>query len=228
MLLTAYKSVRTLTFTDTFSAGSLNANVWMVTTGPSPSTAGEANGSFVANAVSLSQGCLQLSLTQNSVCSLGGQISTANTFGYGLYEFDVRPGSTSTTPTGVGTSVSGGVSGAINFINNSNTEIDIEVQGQSPNELDVTTWQTLANSQSSVSYLNRLSDAERTLAFLWLPTSVSFFVDGLCLHVHSIVVPTQPAPIVLNHWGTNSANVGGLKTVGTRYAYCTAVRFYAN
>lgn len=228
MLLNEYKSTRTLTFSDTFAAGTLDANVWMVTVGPSPNTAGEANGSFVANAVSLSQGCLQLVLTQNSVCSLGGQVSTANTFGYGLYEFDLRAGSTSATPTGVGSSVSGGVTGAFNFVNNSNTEIDIEVQGQSPNELDLTTWQTVANSQSSLSYLNRLSDAERTFAFLWLSDSVSFFVDGLKLHTHSIVVPTQPAPIILNHWGTNSAGFGGIKTASTRYAYCTGVRFYAN
>lgn len=229
MNLSEYRSAHTLTFNDNFDQGSLNTNAWAISVGPSPVAGGGANGSFTSNSVSLSLGCLQLRLTQNTTFGLGGEVSTTNTFSYGLFEWTARLASTATTPTGVGEPKSGGVSSGFIFVNDSETELDVELQGQFPYQAEFTTFHELANVQTTAVHLDRVCDGFKRYSILWLPGSVSYYVSDLLVAVHTDDVPSTPANIFMNHWATNSDSFGGVRTTGVqRYAYYTNARHYAN
>src|ERR1700693_1776556 len=71
------------TFSETFSTGTLNTSVWLVSSGNWP---GNFNTMSPAS-ISLSQGMLSIQLTQSSTGSQGGEIYTRQTYGYGTYEW---------------------------------------------------------------------------------------------------------------------------------------------
>jgi endo-1,3-1,4-beta-glycanase ExoK len=120
------------TFKDDFNTGVLNTNVWIVSNWNAP-----RGGVFRPANIDLSQGLLRISLTQTEnsddpISSVGGEIQIKATFGYGTYEWTMRMSSTSPTKHGYGQVTSGQVSSGFTFINNSQTEIDWEVEGQYP------------------------------------------------------------------------------------------------
>jgi endo-1,3-1,4-beta-glycanase ExoK len=127
-------------FSHTFSSGILDASKWLASDEPAPGRISGINqGSFIPSNVDLSKGllCLKLQQQQGSsgVISIGGQIQSLETFGYGTYEWTMRASSTSATPNGSGLVVSGQISSGFIFVNNSQTEIDFEIEGQTPRHL---------------------------------------------------------------------------------------------
>lgn len=205
-------------FTDDFSGGVLNSSLWVIDTGNAPGRSSVNIGSFSASHVDLSQGMLDLKLTQSSsggvVTSIGAEVRSVNTYGYGTYEWVYRASTTATTPNGAGSSVSGSDSGGFIFINNSQTEIDFEVEGQFPTRLELTNWATTANKQYSPYTMANASDAFHTYKFVWAPSQITYYLDGVQISVHSLAVPSTPAYILMNHWGTNSSSFGGVASPG--------------
>jgi len=181
-----------------------------------------------------------LKLTQErrggSVISRGGEISTQQTYHYGTYEWRVRFTSTAISPlSSEGSNVSGNVGAGFIYVNNSETEIDFEVQGQYPDQLGMSSWLNPDTSQdptwpddlehSSV-VTPGLSAEFRTYKFVWGQDSIEYYMDGVLLLTHTTHVPSVPAYFMVNHWGTNSSNFGGAATIGVdRYLFIDWVRY---
>lgn len=226
------------TVNSSFSSGALNSSLWIATNGVAPgSVAGVNSGSFVPGNLDFSHGmmCMKMNQTVNpagGVLSTGAEIRSLQTYGYGIYSFTMRMASTSATPTGVGSVVSGSDSGAFTFINNSETEIDIEYLGNNPNNIWLTNWfNPTPTSAPTLEQFDEpaivgLADGFHTYTIIWSPGQVQWYIDGKLMTTHTKNVPCKPAYIMLNFWGTNQTSWGGLATPGvTRYFYVSNVTF---
>jgi Glycosyl hydrolases family 16/Chitobiase/beta-hexosaminidase C-terminal domain len=217
------------TYQTTFS----NLTDWTATNAAGPV---EGGGSFSSAFASTSSGMLQLKLTQDGTTagSVGSEVSYTGplSFGVGAYEWSMRASSTSATPTGAGAAASGSVSAGFTFFNNSQTEIDtIEIEGQTPNLLEFTNWNTLSHSDASTATATFTPDAGFHLyRSVWTSTEVDYYVDGIlqAQHTASAAIPTHAAPPFVNHWGTNSATFGGISTPGTRYLYANSFKYWTS
>ena len=134
---------------DDFTGTSLDASRWTNAEEQAPGyIPGNHRGFYDPNNVSVQNGYLVIRLTQQTalvdgvsgVESLGGLVYTEDTFRYGTYEWRVRMSSTSASPTGQGSPVSGSVSAGFNYINNSETEVDFEFSGHLPGWLWMVNW----------------------------------------------------------------------------------------
>lgn len=226
------------TFSDDFAVGKLDTSKWIASNWKAPGNKPGLNaGTFSPANLDFSQGMLCIKLTQTkgqqvAVNSSGGEIQSKDVFGYGTYTFVMRVGSTATTPTGPGKVVSGSDSGGFTFINNSQTELDIEFLGDTPGSIWLTNWNNAkllkkpVDKQASQVSSNKLADAFYTYTIVWTPGQVVWYLNGARLATHTKKVPTAPAHILINHWGTNSNDWGGQATVGvTRYLYVKSVSF---
>jgi hypothetical protein len=118
------------------------------------------------------------------------------------------------------------VTGLFNFVNNSQTEIDFEIEGQSTGTLEMTNWAGTANKTGTTQAEAGMDTAFHTYKFVWMPDHIDYYFDGSLISTHSTNIPNTPAPILLNHWGTNSASFGGVASVGTtRWMYVSSVKF---
>ena len=218
-------------FSDTFSTGSLDPSKWLASNEPAPGNISGVNyGSFVSSNVDLSKGtlCLRLQQHQGSsgIMSTGGQIQSLTTYGYGTYEWVMRASSTSSTPTGAGSVVSGQISAGFSFVNNSQTEIDFEIEGQNPDTVWMTNWTSTTQKQYSSVFLASPDAGFHHYKFVWAPGKIDFYIDGVLVSTHTLNVPSAAAYIMINHWGTNSTGWGGLATVGVeRYLYVSSFNF---
>jgi endo-1,3-1,4-beta-glycanase ExoK len=187
-------------------------------------------GSFVPGNVDLSKGmlCLKLQQQQGSsgVMSVGGELQSLTTYGYGTYEWVMRASSTSSTPTGTGTVVSGQISAGFSFVNNSQTEIDFEIEGQNPNTVWMTNWISTSQKQYSSVFLASPDANFHHYKFVWVPGKIDYYVDGKLVSTHTSNIPSSPAYIMINHWGTNSTGWGGPATIGVqRYLWISSFTY---
>jgi len=218
-------------FSDSFNTGRLDTSKWMASNSPAPGNISGVNyGSFIPANVDLSKGMLCLKLQQQQgptgVQSVGAEIQSITTFGYGTYEWVMRVSSTSPSPTGAGSVVSGQVSGAFTFVNNSQTEIDFEVEGQNPNTLWLTNWISVTQKQYSNVVVPSPQNGFHHFKFIWAPGKIDFYLDGKFVSRHTANVPKAPAYILINHWGTNSKGWGGKATLGVqRYLYISSFKY---
>jgi beta-glucanase (GH16 family) len=221
------------TFKDTFSGDTLDKSKWIVDTGKAPGNiAGINNSTLSAENVDLSTGMLRLKLTQNVsgglATSIGSEIRSKQLFGYGTYVWVARAASTSPTPHGDGAAVSGTVFDVFNFINDSETEIDFEYQGQSPSTLEMTNYSTVSHSQSSSTAVSGADSSFHEYKFVWGAGKIEFLVDGTLVSTHTEHVPSAPAAVLINLWGTNSNRFGGMATDGaTSYLYVSSFSYTA-
>src|SRR5271156_2868516 len=206
--------------------------------------------------------CLCLTLNQPSAgASTGGEIlSAASLFastglgGYGTYEFLVRFGSTSTTPTGTGTAVSGSVSSTF-LLSQSNSgttgyvEIDApECEGQHPTWAEYDIWfnsDSSGNTEPSGGNFVSQGAGEDTYlvvptlvtgfnyyGFVWAAGSIKFYLNGVYQGECTTNIPVPGTggnvpSIDINHYGTNGTGWGGPATVGTsRYLYVQSVKYW--
>jgi beta-glucanase (GH16 family) len=212
------------TFTDNFA----NLNNWIVSNWGAP-----GGGQFKPDHVDVSTGMLRLIVTQDGTTagSVGGEVQSTQLFGYGRYDFVVRASSTSPTPNGSGSSVSGQITGCFNFVNDSETEIDApEIEGQNPLLLKFTNWHTTSENDHTVWPVSWPPEAGfHKYSFIWSAGRIEFLVDDVLVSTHTQYVPSAPAYIMFNHWGTNSTDWGGLATPEvTRYMYVKNVTFTPN
>ena len=213
------------TLTDNFSTGSLDRSKWLASNEPAPGSISGVNyGSFVPSNVDLTKGMLCLKLQQqhgsSGVMSVGGQIQSVVPYGYGTYEWIMRTSSTSSTPNGSGSRVSGQVSSGFTFINNSQTEIDYEIEGSHPDTVWMTNWTTINAKQYTSVPLTAPDAGFHSYKFVWTPGKIDFYLDGAFVSTHTVNIPSAPAYILVNHWGTNNTKWGGTATTGVeRYLY---------
>ncbi|MGH9503823.1 MAG: glycoside hydrolase family 16 protein [Terriglobales bacterium] len=223
--------VRPPAFNDTFSGGKLDTSKWIVDTGRAPGNiAGINNSTLNAENVDLSTGMLRLKLTQRVsgglATSIGSELRSKQLFGYGTYVWVARAASTSATPQGDGAAVSGTVFDVFNFIHDSETEIDFEYQGQSPSTLEMTNYSTVSHSQSSSTAVSGADSSFHEYKFVWSAGKIEFLVDGKLVSTHTEHVPSAPAAVLINLWGTNSSQFGGIATHGaTSYLYVSSFSF---
>jgi beta-glucanase (GH16 family) len=226
------------TFSDDFSAGKLDASKWEVATYKSPdSKPGLNSGVYVPESLDFSRRMLCIKVTQqrgpDNIRSYGGAIISKKRFGFGTYEFVMRMSSTSATPDGFGTAISGAISSGFVFYNNSESEIDLEFLGNE-NAIWITNWQN-ANPKNApsgdVKQTDKISNHFLAGEFhkyklIWAPTNVKVYIDGTLVASHNEHIPQSPAYVILQHRGTNSNEWGGTATVGvTRYMYVKSVNF---
>jgi len=226
-------------WTDTFQ--SFDTNRWIAVDGSAPGSNSVNTGAYESSNVALLQpGVLRLTLTQVAngagVNSYGALIQTRQTCGYGTYSWTMKMSSDSgcwDSSCG-GNAVSGSVSAGFIYVNNSQTEIDFEFQGQTPNSVYLVNWLNpkpstgpFSNQETFTQYtpFNPL-DGQHTYSFVWTRNKISYYVDGRLIVNHTTNVPTAPAYFMINHWGTNSSGWGGTATTGTtRYMYVTKASF---
>jgi endo-1,3-1,4-beta-glycanase ExoK len=219
------------TFRETFSGGTLDKTKWFIDTGRAPGNIPGINrGTLSAEHVDLSTGMLRLKLTQSVsgalATSTGAEIRSKQLFGYGTYTWLARAASTSATPRGAGSAVSGTVTDVFNFINDSETEIDIEYQGQSPSTLEMTNYSTVSHSQSTSTPVSGADSSFHEYKFVWSAGKIKFYLDGTLVSTHTEHIPSAPAAVLINLWGTNSTSFGGVATPGaTSYLYVSSFSY---
>lgn|SRR5574340_875943 len=223
---------------DSFNTGQLDTSRWVVATGQAPGYIPNQHiGYYEAGNVRLDSGMLSLTLTQISapvdtnpagVVSYGALIYTKAVCGYGTYSWTMKMSSTGICPTCVGPPVSGSVSAGFLYVNNSQTEIDFEFSANWANTLWLVNWLNpnpkLDPTASNETYTPwspfDSTSGFHTYKFVWSPGKISFYIDGIWIADHTTNVPTAPAYFMINHWGTDSPNWGGVATLGVmRYFY---------
>jgi beta-glucanase (GH16 family) len=158
--------------------------------------------------------------------SVGAEIRSKQLFGYGTYVWVARAASTSATPNGSGAAVSGSVTDVFNYMDNSQTEIDFEYEGQLPSTLEMTNYSGESNSQTSSTTVPDAAGSFHEYKFIWSAAKIEFYVDGTLVSTHTQHVPSAPAAALINLWGTNSKSFGGVATGGvTRYLYVSSFSF---
>ena len=219
------------TFSDNFSGKMLDATKWFVDTGRAPGNIpGKNIGTLNPKNIDLASGMLRLTLTQSLsdglATSEGAEIRSKQSFGYGSYVWVARAASTSGTPNGPGSAVSGTVTDFFNFINDSQTEIDFEYQGSSPSTLEMTNFSTVSNSQSTNTPVSGAESSFHEYRYVWRAARIEFYVDGKLVSTHTEHIPSSPAAVLINLWGTNSSSFGGVATDGvTRYLYVSSFSY---
>ena len=240
---------------DNFDGITLDETHWRILDELAPgSVTGEHASFYRASHAVVSGGFLSLVLTQENgtvddnpsgVISSGALVASKLTYGYGTYEWRMRLTSTATSPAGAGSCsadvLSGSVSAGFNFVNNSETEIDIEYSGHRPDLLYLANWHNLnplvdpQPGQSTFTALQaravlgrRQSWCEdfRTYKFVWEPTRITFFINDQWQAEHTTTLPHAAAYFMIVIRGTNVTSWGGSATLGTpRYLYVDWVRY---
>ncbi len=239
-------------WTVNFTGTSLNTHFWVIANGRAPGYIPcDHIGYFVPSHVQMGGGYLTLVLTQSvgtvdtctGIISDGAEIYTRKTYGYGTYQWTMRMSSTATTPTSSGTAVSGSVSAGFIYVDNSETEIDFEFPGyeeyvptgDDPSDtLYMVNWlnpspsSAPTDSEETYSTVSGLSVAVgfHTYKFVWQPGEIQYYVDGTLEATHTTNVPSAPAHFMMNHWGTDNVNWGGVATANvTRYFYIQSASY---
>ena len=107
--------------------------------------------------------------------------------------------------------VSGTIMAGFLYVNDSQTEIDVEQQGNLPGRFDLTNWTTTAAQQTSaVSGFD--SSVNHNFEIIWTPTSIEWWIDGNLVDTHTQNIPSAPSHFIFNLWGTNSPDWGGMAT----------------
>jgi endo-1,3-1,4-beta-glycanase ExoK len=229
-----------------FDGNSVNTDFWRVSNEPYGMATIENlhEGYFQPDRVSVNQGYLTVALTQengkvgtnqNGVISRGGEVETKAAYGYGTYEWRMRVSSTASSPTDTtGKVVSGQISSGFTYINNSQSELDFEVEGQFPDQAEMTTWHnthpstdpTEQDQTYSSAKISKMANEFKTYKAVWSANEVKYYIDDQLVADHTSHVPSVAAPVLINHWGTDSGDFGGLATVGTtRYLLIDWVRY---
>jgi hypothetical protein len=183
---------------------------WHKDVSPAP-----GGGTFVASNVQVDPDQVVLTLNEYSDGnSEGAEIATLTSFQYGTYTFTYWQDVVE----------SGSVASGFSYINNSQTEIDVEQTGQYPGTWYFTNWLTTARKQWSL-VGGYPATYEHTVKYVWVPGKITWYLDGTKVAVHTENIPSHPAPFLFNFWGTNSPLWGGVATPGTRHMIITGFSF---
>lgn len=208
-----------LDFYDFFDQGSLDTSKWVPSNWGAP-----GGGTFKPANIDFPFGMMRMKVSQSP--SVGAEICSKNLYGFGSYEWVFRPSSTAQKPDDPGQTVSGQISSGFTYVDNSVTELDFEVEGDNPNVMQFTTWKGDKTSQNSSAHMD--GSKFHRFRIEWDFGRVEYIIDDVLLATHTENVPTEPAQILFNHWGTNSQGWGGLATPGVdRWMHVKSIKFKA-
>jgi endo-1,3-1,4-beta-glycanase ExoK len=227
---------------ETFSSGKLDPSRWVVGDDRAVGTTSTNAGYYDPSNVQVTPGVLRLALRQvagtdaGTFISYGGMVRAKQPCGYGTYQWTMRMSSTASCPRSAcqGESVSGSVSAGFIYINNSETEIDFEFEGQDAKSVHLVNWLNVnpdkdPGDDEKTSYQHTPFDPIDRLhryKFIWTPGKISYYIDGKLIVEQTTNVPSAPAYFRINHWGTNNPHWGGSATAGTiRYMYITQASY---
>jgi beta-glucanase (GH16 family) len=212
--------VKEPTFIDNFSK--IDTTKWTISTWTAPGATPTHKGTFLAKNVSIVDGTLCLKLNQVAtaagVTSKGAEIASNEQFHYGTFEWEMRASSTALTPAAPGIPVSGSITGCFIYFDGAQTEIDFEMEGNERNNYtQLTSWvgESNPNEHTKVDSSAFLPhDGFHLYKFVWMPGKIEFYRDNVLIGTHTKVVPSLPAKIMMNHWGTDNINWGGKASIG--------------
>lgn len=221
----------TWTFTTDFTLQRELPVGWQASTWTAPGKNATHLGSWSPSNLSFSEMgvCLTLdqTTTMNGFASLGAEIFTQRKFGFGTFEWEMMASAdTSRQP------VSGSISGLFIYRDAATTEIDFEVEGNERHRWTQCTSWTHETSPNEHTKVTPVADAHLPhqqfcrYRFVWTPEKIEFYRDGALIATHTKVVPQLEAAIMINHWGTNSADWGGLATPNRpRHMYVKSFKY---
>jgi beta-glucanase (GH16 family) len=231
LVLLATAAFSQTAFTDKFDAGQLNHDIWFAQHGDAPDNKpGNRYGAFEPDQLDFSQGMIRLAVSQTfqgpKAVSRSSEIISQGLYGYGTYTFVMRMASTSPTHDGAAKVVSGSCSAAFLLWKNSLTEIDIEYLGNQPNSLFFSSWIDRNHKNTIEAHVGNVAEGMHKYDIVWKPGMVQWYLDGKLVATSTKFVPTHPATIRINHWGTHNPGWGGLATASTnRYMYVKSASF---
>lgn len=174
--------------------------------------------------------CLRLNqerLSDGTFTSSGAEIFTEGFFGYGIFEWEAMASADAAR-----NPVSGSITGLFIYRDQATTEIDFEMEGNERNHLTLcTSWvhEAKPNQHTKIEppSLTHLPHQQFCkYRFVWSPGQIEFWRDGELITTHKRVVPTQEARVMINHWGTNSVDWGGLATPNVeRFMYVKSFKY---
>jgi endo-1,3-1,4-beta-glycanase ExoK len=234
---------------DEFNSTTLDTARWSVGTA-NPAFWGRGpivKGGFASSNVSVANGYLTLKSTvtrskTNVYTGTGAEIFTKSGFRYGYYEARVRTASISSNPTIAGISKKGFLSTFFNYVNNSETEIDHEIQSGASTidwtgafknfdgtfpawSCDPATQTPVATGAYAHTVCNSstpgnidLSQDFHLLAWNWTPSKLTFLIDNqeVFAIIESSRIPVTAAPLYFNFWLSNGNNFSNLPEVASR------------
>lgn len=159
------------------------------------SNGGMFNCTWRASNVSFSNGSLNLTIDRDSNGGYSGaEYRTVQTFGYGMYDVSMK----AIKNDGVVTSFftyTGPSDGTVW------DEIDIEFLGKDTTKVQ---FNYFTNGVGGHEYLYNLgfdaSEGFHQYGFLWLPDSITWYVDGKAVYTATENIPSTPGKIMMNTW----------------------------
>jgi beta-glucanase (GH16 family) len=213
-------------FSDDFAGGKLDATKWSASAWSV--NIGKSKTQFNPSYIDLSGGSLRMKLDQPTAdTSIGAELISKQNFLYGIFEWTMRAHSTSPTANGAGQPTSGQIS--TGYIYSDVSEIDCpEIEGRTPDVLEFTNWLNGSNDGAAmVTAAFKPQDGLHRYKCEWRPTFVKYYVDDVLVATHTTKIPTQAVPVILDSYGTNDPNWGGLASVGvTRYTYFSSFKYW--
>ncbi len=154
--------------------------------------------SFGSDHAIIQGGMLTLLLDQTNGKYVGAEYRSKQYFSYGMYSVCMKPAN-----------CSGVISSFFTYTNNPWDEIDIEFLG---NDTTKVQFNYFTNGVGQHEYVYDLSfDASEDFheyAFLWLPNSITWYVDGVAVYSATQDIPQAEAQIMMNLWNVHDDLAG--------------------
>lgn len=169
---------------------------------------GWSNGGVFANSweeeqIIFSNGIMQLKLKDVDGTLVSGEYQSNATYGHGYYEVSLKA-----------SGVAGTINGFFTYTGPSegtpHDEIDVEIKGDNPSLMQVNYWTNGVEHPVVIDLGFDASIAFHSYGFSWQANKIEWYVDGLLVHTEDGsrgALPTHPAKIITNLWGSNGAGV---------------------
>lgn len=153
---------------------------------------GMFNCNWRANNVNFSSGVMNLTLNKDSGSKpySGGEYRSSNTYGYGLYQVNMKPAKN----TGI-------VSSFFTYTDSPWDEIDIEFLGKDTTKVQFNYFTNGVGNHEHIYNLGfDASTSYHTYAFNWQKTYIAWLVDGKEVYRATSSIPSHPGKIMMNLW----------------------------
>lgn len=145
---------------------------------------------FLPENVRFGEGAMQLFLTKTQDGFGGSEYRSRSYFSYGFYSVSMKAAK-----------ASGVISSFFTYTGNPWDEIDIEFLGKNTEEIQFN-YYTKGRGGHEFVYSLGFDGADdfHEYAFLWLPQSITWYVDGKAVHTVQEDIPSAPTQIMMNVW----------------------------
>ncbi|UBV45001.1 glycoside hydrolase family 16 protein (plasmid) [Deinococcus taeanensis] len=216
---------------ESFTQGTLDR--WVVSNWRGFWAGGTLDGAFSAQNVKVLQGGqLQLRLKVQRCggrwCAQAAALQSRQKFGFGRYTVRMRAASDSGDPRRAGRARPGNISAAFSFLDDSRTEIDVEIEGHRSRQINTAAWQGLERKSFALVTHPQGTDLAtgfHTYTWDWQRDHLAFSVDGREVWRTREHVPQDPAHLMLNVWPTDDSKWGGQATPGEVFMLVDEVKF---